>query len=110
MRSRERLGKRGNGLLFGEYEADCFEIGIGRAEVPARAVLSKLWPPLVTSPFRPQPAGRGCYLISMVQPSCGSGEWPLIAEQVDVITGSTRPLAASHILPVADARKTASLR
>lgn len=43
--------------------------------------------------FRPQPAVRGCYPISMVWASCGSGEWLLFAEQIDVITASTQPTA-----------------
>jgi len=42
---------------------------------------------------RPQPAVRGCYPISMVWASCGSGEWLLFAEQIDVITASTQPTA-----------------
>ena len=45
----------------------------------------------LTGCCRPRPAGRGCYPISMVRTSCASGEWPLFAEQIDVITASTRP-------------------
>ena len=48
------------------------------------------------SPYRPQPAGRDRYPISIVRASWASGEWPLFAEQIDVITASTRPQPAGR--------------
>ncbi len=44
--------------------------------------------------MRPQPAGWDCHPISIVRASCGSVEWLLFAEQIDVITASTRPARA----------------
>ena len=45
---------------------------------------------------RPQPAGRDRYPISIVRASWASGEWPLFAEQIDVITASIRPQPVDH--------------
>ena len=52
--------------------------------------------PFVKSGSRPEPAGRECYPISIVRASWAPGEWPLFAEQIDLITASTQPGAVCH--------------
>ena len=66
--------------------------------------------PLMTSPYRPQPAGQGYVSISAGGVPDDRVEWLVFGEQLDDLTAATRPEAEVQLGPIAIIETAAALR